>query len=54
MFQGTGKLATKFGLTKHIVRKLAEAGLVNYVKTAGGHLKVSEKSLVEYLESGRC
>lgn len=46
---GTGKAAEKYGLSKHVVRKLAEAGKVLYVQTAGGHFKIDEVSLRKYL-----
>ncbi len=53
MYVGTGKLALKYGLTKHIVRKLAEQGLIEAILTTGGHYKVLEISLQSYLEGNK-
>jgi len=49
MYLGTGVAAKKYGLTNYVVRKLADTGIVQSIRTAGGHLQVLEASLQEYL-----
>lgn len=45
MFVSTGKLASKYGISRHILVKWFESGKVSGILTSGNHVKIEEESL---------